>query len=122
MGRHRENDHSHQKKDQEISCDICGEKFKRNDNVNRHKKEIHGVDERKIILKGINDEEDSHSCGFCDKVFKRKSHMHRHEMTVHSVENVGALNSNTDFTFACKMCEQTFNRKDNLQKHVRNQH
>ena len=122
LERHKGNFHNQQKRDQEFNCDICSETFTRIDNVDRHKRDTHGIDDRKVILKGINDEEDSYRCGFCENVFKRKSNMQRHEMTLHSAEHGITLNSNTDFIIACKMCEKTFNRKDNLQKHVRNQH
>ena len=108
--KHREGCHS---ETAQYSCNFCDSKFKRIDHLNRHLKEIHSVDKKRVIFRGINDYEEQFRCQHCDDVFKRKFLLERHIKTVHAESNP---------KFECSLCHETFNRKDNLRRHINKMH
>ena len=125
----------------EYSCTLCDTKFKRTDNLYQHCKEVHGVDNRKQVLKGINDERNSYKCLQCESSFIRRNMLERHMATVHEISNrtivcaicdksfnrqdnlkrhIATVHKNEDARFTCEKCSQQFSRKDNLKKHEQN--
>ena len=111
LNKHIKNGHS--EATFEYSCNLCDSKFKRRDNLNQHSKEVHNLDSRKIIFRGINDQGEQFQCSICDCVFRRKNMLERHMATVHAEGSR---------SFQCHLCDQTFNRKDNLKRHVDRAH
>ena len=77
-----------------------------------HSKEVHNINDRRQIFRGINDKGDEFPCLLCDSIFKAKRHLERHISTVHV--NIPS--------FECGVCDETFSRKDNLKRHVDRAH
>ena len=75
----------------------------------KHRRIEHNKLHKKVILPGINDEDDLHQCSLCLKTFKQKYHLDRHEESVHF--------HNSNIVFKCHNCEKSFRRKDKLQNH-----
>ena len=95
------------------SCTLCDTKFKRTDNLNQHCKEVHGIDKKKQVLKGINDKRNSYKCVQCDSSFIRRNMLERHTATVHESSNRKIV---------CVICDKSFNRQDNLKRHLETVH
>ena len=92
----------------ECECSICGKTFKRNDNLLQHQRDVHNINKRKLIIKGVNDAKEDFCCSQCGKIFKLKNMLKRHVDTVHSQ----GIN-----LYICEICRKGFNRNDNLTKH-----
>ena len=92
----------------ECECTICGKTFKRNDNLLQHQRDVHNINKRKLIIKGVNDAKEDFCCSQCGKIFKLKNMLKRHVDTVHSQ----GIN-----LYICEICRKGFNRNDNLTKH-----
>ena len=58
----------------ESTCDICTKKLKNSHNLARHKRNIHGPEERK------------YKCTLCDKLYTRKDVLRRHSLSIHEIE------------------------------------
>lgn len=98
---------AHSENINQYECSACEAYFKRKDNLLQHMREVHDINERKAVLKGVNDEEIEYECPFCEKVFKRKSKLKRHKDTVHVPK----------YAYICETCGKSFSRKDYLTKH-----
>ena len=55
-----------------LLCDVCGKAFTRSDNLNQHKKNVHGHGTKL-------------SCRICMKEFNRNSNLLKHQRQVHKI-------------------------------------
>lgn len=80
------------------SCDICGQSFKRSNNLKTHM-QTHATHRSQ-----------PHKCEYedCSRAFGRKTDLVRHEQSVHLKER----------NFLCHQCGHSFARKDTLRRHV----
>ena len=107
-------------------CINCGKKFKRNYNLERHRRMAH---EKKEAMKNLECIEcknmfsdkkslkhhvlETHvnkmyKCDKCEKIFTKQSNQHRHKMTIVGIKK----KSN------CEKCGKHFKRDDNLLRHI----
>ena len=86
--------------DQIFFCHICGDDFKRKENLKKHMKNKHGESGPQIF-----------PCPQCDYKATQKSALSRHIKTVHESQE-----------FPCDYCDKVFGRKDNLNAHVKKNH
>lgn len=80
-------------------CEICGTKFARKSNLNKHLRSVH-EDVRKF------------PCELCSLKFKRQDHLIKHKRSVHAKLR----------KFTCDLCGIGFAEKFNRDKHRRNIH
>lgn len=80
--------------DEPYVCKICGMRFSKNGNLERHMQMHYGVR--------------SYACKICNKKFTQKWNMIRH-MKLHTGEK----------PFCCEVCHEKFSQKQNLITHIR---
>ena len=95
-----------------FSCTQCGMKFSRENHLNRHKSEVHG------LINNINldfasakfQEFRRFKCDECGKAFTREETKMRHQSIVHATMNPALV-------FQCKYCDKGFGRIDSVKRH-----
>ena len=136
----------HNMDEDEMSCDKCGQKFQRMDNLRRHQLEVH-KSSASFNLAYCDKYQKPWKCNFCEECFKRKGTLEDHQREVHNNEpstrkcetcgktfnrisnwrrhiqiHKKLLNVENEANYKCEKCGKTFGRKDNLKKHVNNIH
>ncbi|CAB1327162.1 unnamed protein product [Coregonus sp. 'balchen'] len=108
-----------------FSCDICGEKFKHQIGLNKHKRLKHSVKTYSCSVCGkmflYSKQRDNHErkhigedywCSGCDKTFKERQDRDNHECIVYKGER----------PFSCSECNEDFQRQYHLKKHQMEKH
>ena len=93
-------------------CTQCGMKFARENHLNRHKSEVHG------LISNMNldfafakfQEFRRFKCDECGKAFTREETKERHKSIVHTTMNTAVI-------FNCKYCDKGFGRIDSVKRH-----
>lgn len=79
-----------------FECDFCKAPFKCKDNLYRHLKAVHLID-------------DNYKCGICGKIFKELCYVKVHILAVHLKEKQEE----------CTICKKVFSTKSDRDKHVK---
>ena len=102
--------HIEAKHSEEIcKCDVCDKCFARRDVLTKHRKFVHQIGIKKVILPGVNEKDNYLDCNICEKIFKGRFNLNRHLETVH--------NDNCD-KYECQTCGEKFKTKFNLKRHM----
>ena len=83
-------------------CNLCDIIFKRKDNLVRHNKIKHVVDDELDYMEPI-------ECDICEEIFSRKDNLIRHKQINHQCQGSSK--------FECNECGKQFSRRDALHRH-----
>ena len=88
---------------------MCEKQFDWSNDLRRHRKFVHQIDEKRVNLPGININSNYIECYICKKIFNGRSNLNRHLETVH--------NDNCE-KYECQTCGKMFKTKFNLKRHM----
>ena len=101
LHRHKKRAHGPKvKEEKQFMCDICGEKFTRQNYVPIHKNNIHNIGDASGNVKRFD-------CHLCDKTYPVANNLVRHIKTAHG-----------EGEYQCEMCSKVFATESGLKHHL----
>ena len=106
-------------------CELCGSQHTLNNNLIRHKKEVHSEVEKELhsckqcnfvaTKRNLNQyvttvhSQNLLQCDLCNETFSKKANLNRNANSRHK----------SDKTHSCPICDKSFSRKDHMKVHLR---